>query len=88
MQKCPICSDEMKKYDRYPNLVCPACYSRACDAKGRPVVFYNEGYWGGCIGYYSDTDEKYDSHFCYINGIKCRADEGHIGGIVIEILKD
>lgn len=87
-KKCPICAGEMQKYDRYPNLVCPICYTRTSDAKGRRVTFRNEGYWGGFIGYYSGTDEKYDSHFCYVDGVKCRADEGHTCGIVIEVWKD
>ena len=81
---CPICSAETQKFGRYPKMVCPACMDRACDERGRRVAFFNEGAWGGCVGSYVDTDEKYDSRFCFIDGIKCRADEGHVGGILIE----
>jgi hypothetical protein len=78
----------MQRFDRYPNMVCPACESRACDAEGRRVEFFNEGEWGGCVGSYVGTKENYDSRFCYIDGVKCRVDEGHTGGIVYEIVKD
>jgi hypothetical protein len=83
---CPICSAEMQKYPRYPNLVCADCYDRASDEKGRRLVFSNFDATGGYLAFYADTDEEYNSHICYIDGVKCRADEGHIGGIAIEVM--
>jgi hypothetical protein len=85
---CPICAQEMRAYPRYPRLICSACYDKTCDEKGRRVAFYNEGYWGGFLGHYVDTREKYDSHFCFVDGIECFADEGHTGGIAIERSKE
>jgi len=57
------------------------------DEHDRPLKFYNESISGGFLGFYSDTNEKYDSHVCYIDGVKCRADEAYFGGIVIEVDK-
>jgi len=34
-----------------------------------------------------DSKEEYKSHDCYIDGIKCRADEARFGGIVIEVVQ-
>lgn len=32
----------------------------------------------------TDTKEEYASHICYIEGVKCWADEARFGGIAIE----
>lgn len=37
---------------------------------------------------YQDTDEAYDSHQCFIAGIRCHVDEARFGGIVIEKTTD
>jgi len=71
---------------RYPRAVCADCARRACDEHGRQLVFYNESLSGGFAAYYADTGEAYISHSCYINGLKCRADEAHLSGIVIEVI--
>jgi hypothetical protein len=39
---------------------------------------------GGFIAQYADTGESYPSHECYVDGVRCHADEGHFGGIVIQ----
>lgn len=87
-QKCPICPVEVPKSARYPNYLCASCARRACDAEKRPLAFFNESLTGGFLAFYADTDEKYDSHICYIDGVKCWADEDYYGGIVIRVLKD
>jgi hypothetical protein len=38
---------------------------------------------GGFAARYADTGEEYASHECFVDGIKCHADEARFGGIVI-----
>jgi len=83
-QTCPICLAEVPSNPRYPNYVCKYCAGKAVSADGRILKFYNQSLSGGFIAYYADTKEVYDSHDCYIDGVKCRADEARFGGIVIE----
>jgi hypothetical protein len=83
---CPICKKELKFIKRYPNYVCRDCAEKANDINGRKLLFGNIGISGGYEAYFDDTKEKYDNHICYINEIKCYADEARFGGIVIEII--
>lgn len=84
-QKCPICSTEVAYSERYPGYLCSSCAAKATDENGRPLDFGNISLSGGFAANYSDTGERRDSHICYIDGIKCRADEARFGGIVIQI---
>ncbi len=84
VQKCPICSTEVAVSERYPNYVCDECFLRATDEEGRSLRFSNVSLSGGFAAIYSDTHEERESHICYIDGVKCRADEAHLGGIVIQ----
>ncbi len=86
-KKCPICLRKIEKSFRYPNYVCSDCCKRASDEKERLLNFYNIDLSGGFWGRYVDTKETYESHYCYIDGVKCYANEAHFGGIVIEIDK-
>jgi ADP-ribosylglycohydrolase len=81
---CPICRTETPPNPRYPNLVCRSCAGKAVSADGRRLEFYNVGLAGGYSAIYSDSKEVYDSHECFIEGVKCRADEARFGGIVVE----
>ncbi len=83
-QKCPICSTQVAFSARYPQYVCEACFMRAADEAGRPLRFANVSLSGGFAAIYSDTHEERESHICYINGLRCWADEAHMGGIVIQ----
>ena len=85
-QNCPICSKPVEPSPRYPRYVCDTCGIKACSADGRALNFYNESFSGGYLAEYADTGEPYLSHDCYIDGIKCFADEAHMGGIVIQIV--
>ncbi len=87
-QKCPICLKQINKNRRYPLYVCNDCKAKATDEDDRPLKFHNESLSGGFLGFYSDTDEEYNSHICYIDGVRCWADEARFGGIVIEVLKN
>lgn len=81
---CPICSVPLRKFERYPRYVCPACERKAMSADGRSVSFNNTSAFGGFAGWYSGTDESYDSNRCWIDGIECLAVEARFGGIVIQ----
>ena len=70
--------------ERYPRYVCSKCASLTSDDKGNKVAFFNEELSGGIKGVYTDTNEQYPETICFINGIKCRADEARFGGIVIQ----
>jgi hypothetical protein len=84
MQACPICNKPVEPSKRYPNYVCQDCAKLAASQDGRALVFFNESISGGYVAKYADTGEPYNSHDCYICGIKCRADEHYFGGIVIK----
>jgi hypothetical protein len=83
-QKCPICKVRVTPSPRYPQYVCYDCFLKAVDEEGRSLSFSNVSFSGGFRAIYSDTREERDSHICYIDGIRCRADEAHMGGIVIQ----
>lgn len=82
---CPICGKPGERSPRYPRYICVECGERASDAEGRPLWFTNVSVSGGFEAYYRDTNEPYNSHICYVDGIKCWADEAHMGGIVLSI---
>lgn len=82
---CPICRAVLPIVPRYPQYVCEACASRATDADDRPLAFANVGFTGGYAAAYADTGAPYDSHACWIDGIRCYADEARFGGIVIQV---
>jgi hypothetical protein len=83
---CPICGERIKANPRYPRQVCRACAARACDEKGRPLCFSNTSLSGGFAACYADTGEARDSHVCFIDGVRCWADEARMGGIVVQIV--
>lgn len=92
-QFCPICKRDVKPDPRYPNYLCRECSDQAISTDGRPIVFSNFDIrnnnsrgisYAGYRAFYSDTKERYDSHICFVNGIKCRADEAYFGGIVVQ----
>jgi hypothetical protein len=83
LKPCPICSIPSPYWERYPRLVCSTCCSKACDSQGRKVEFFND-FNGGFLAFLVDTQEEYPSHLCYIEGVKCWAEEGRFGGIAIE----
>lgn len=85
-ETCPICNTTVELFPRYPRYVCSDCCKKATDINGRKLRFYNVSMSGGYIAYYADSNDKeeYESHDCYIDTVKCRADEAYLGGIVIE----
>lgn len=99
-QPCPICKKKLPGQHRYPKYVCGECEAKATDKSGRPVTFSNIGKVtvsrsktgeritsiaiGGINGAYSDTGASYRHAICYIRGIRCKVEEAHFGGIVIQ----
>jgi len=57
-------------------------------AGGRLLEFFNESVSGGYRARFADDHTDYQSHECYIDGVRCIADEAHFGGIVIEAAVD
>lgn len=70
---------------RYPRRVCDACASRASSVDGRRLAFSNVSMSGGFAARLLDTGEELPGHDCFIDGVRCRADEDRFGGIVIEV---
>ncbi len=83
-QFCPLCYAPVHVSPRYPRWVCVECFKKAADENGRLLALTNETLSGGFVAFYADTGEKLDSHICYIDGVRCRADEAHMGGIVTQ----
>jgi hypothetical protein len=84
MQTCPICHKSVGSSERYPRYVCRDCAAQATSHDERLLKFYNDSLSGGISVQYADTGELYNSHDCYIRGVRCHADEHHLGGTVIQ----
>lgn len=82
-QYCPICKNPVPVSARYPRAVCEDCAAQATDETGKGVVFSQEGLGGGVHGKYRGSGEEYTAQECYIRGVRCRVEEGHLGGVVI-----
>jgi hypothetical protein len=86
-QYCPICSSSVEPNKRYPRYVCSACAAKASSPDGRLLEFGNTDIGGGFVVAYADNGAEYRSHDCYIDNIKCYANEARFGGIVIEVVR-
>lgn len=85
-QQCPICDCEVAPDPRYPRYVCRACVQRAASAEGALLEFTQSSPEGAYAAHYAKSGEAYSSHECWIDGIKCWADEARFGGIVVQAL--
>jgi len=83
-QPCPICGVGQPESSCYPNYLCRICAAKAADEDGRRLSFSNTDIGGAFITHYKDTGEERRSNVCYVNGVRCFADEAKFGGIVIE----
>ena len=91
--KCPLCSDILTYYtQRYPKMICINCSNgnkgKILDSLGNEVTFVNIDIYGGFMSLHKIDDKIVEKkeHICWINNIKCSADEARFGGIVIQIL--
>lgn len=82
---CPLCGAKMEGENRYLRRVCASCVERACDEEGRRLRFSNVGLSGGFVARYADGGAERASHECFIDGVRCWADEAYFGDIVVEI---
>jgi hypothetical protein len=93
IHKCPICLDIMDYFTpRYPNMICGKCANdnngKILDSFGNEVSFGNLDIYGGFASYHKINNEivKKEDHLCWINTIKCYANEARFGGIVIQTM--
>jgi hypothetical protein len=86
-QGCPICKAAVRPYPRYPRYVCRKCAERVRSSDGRPLEFFNRDLSGGFVARYADTRKAYRGHDCFIDGVRCYADEAKFGGIVIQAVE-
>lgn len=84
--QCPVCGCALPALTRYPRYVCTSCAGRACSAAGRRLEFFNVGLSGGFAARHADDGSPHAGHDCFIDGRLCRADEAHLGGIVVELV--
>jgi len=82
-EPCPLCESPRPHSPRYPDNLCADCVGRAVDETGRPLTFINLTLTGGFGAAYADTGERRDSHVCFIDGVRCWADEAYFGGVVV-----
>ncbi len=82
---CPICSTPTRYSARYPRAVCDNCYSKASDAQGRKLSFFNTSISGGFEAVVTETQEEYQSNICYIEGVKCWADEAWLVALLLKL---
>ena len=85
-QPCPGCGRTVPRSDRYPVYLCRECVGRAVDAAGRAVSLWNESLSGGFLATYADgspAPEVTRDRIVYVDGVRCHADEAHLGGIVV-----
>ena len=86
---CPVCGVEQPALSRYPGYLCRDCVGRAATADGRRLTLVNTSEDGtGFAARYADTGELCEevtlTHEVYVDGVRCRADEGRLGGVVVQ----
>ncbi|HET6627050.1 MAG TPA: hypothetical protein VFG63_11745 [Nocardioidaceae bacterium] len=84
---CPVCGVEQPALPRYPGYLCRACVTRAATADGRSLDLVNTSPSGGFAARYADSgelaEEESVTHTVYVDGVRCRAEESRVGGIVV-----
>lgn len=83
-QHCPTCNRYVKFNNSHSNYVCRKCVIKATDQDGKNLSFYSITEDGnGIQGMYTESGNLYRSPFCFIKGVKCRAIETTLYGILI-----
>lgn len=82
-QKCGICSRFVSANPRYPNYVCYNCQDESppVNSNNQRVEFGNIDASGGFKSVVNGVSGQ--DHICYIKDVRCYANEGRFGGIVI-----
>ena len=88
-QPCGICKEDTIKCLQHPKYVCRKCLRiyPILNEKGLEVEFYNVSWIGGFTCKIKETNETSKEHICYINNVKCWADEYRYGGIMIKVIE-
>lgn len=85
---CPICGAEQPALSRYPDYLCRDCVARGGTEDGRRLRLVNTSVSGGFAARYADNGELCEevtlTHIVYVDGVRCWADEGRMGGIVVQ----
>jgi hypothetical protein len=79
---CPTCAAPVAPLPRHPRALCAPCVLEATDDRGRVVHFHNASMSGGVRAAYEDGG-AYASVTCWVRGVRCRAEEGRFGGVVV-----
>ena len=84
VSSCPICLIRQEPGCRYPNYVCSLCIRSypPVDINGDLISFSNIDMHGGFCSTINGVDGEI--HQCFINGIRCFAQEHRMGGIIIQ----
>lgn len=86
---CPVCGREQPAVPHYPGYLCRECVARGTDEGGRRVVLGNTSETGGFAARYADDQslaaEVTVTHFVYVDGNRCWADEARYGGVVVQL---
>ena len=85
---CPTCGTEQPALARYPNYLCRECVARASTGDGRRLLLTNTSESGGLAARYADNGElaaeETVTGIVYVDGVRCRAVESRVGGIVVQ----
>jgi hypothetical protein len=85
---CPVCNKVVVVNPRYPLYVCEDCINKydTLDINDNPILFQNASMSGGirALRIIDGKQEEIYSYECYVNKIKCIAQEHRFGGIVIQ----
>lgn len=84
-QYCPICNAEVPPILRYPKYLCQNCSEKVVSPDGRRIEFYNDEI-NGFTAFYVGSDEKYNSHTCFVENSKCYAEKSYLGGTIIQTI--
>jgi hypothetical protein len=84
---CPICDRPTPQSARYPTALCRECVGRAADVNGLPLTLQNTGLMGtGFQALYADgtvAQQPTQTGVVWVEGVRCRGQEGYFGGIVV-----
>jgi len=81
---CPICRSEKRENKRYPRYLCGGCAANVEDEAGRRLEITNANSGDGIRISYAATGEERMSRECFVQGVRCWAQEAHFGGVVIQ----
>jgi hypothetical protein len=84
-QQCPLCHKSVYYQARYPDYICQGCLTLhgTLTRSGKTITFSNVDFYGGFMSQVEGETEIGDTSTCYVNGVRCSAQEARFGGIVV-----